>query len=197
MAAAATSLRHFKRQQIQGVNPDCLTQLKAYITLRETHSRVQPQQFLNYLKTLTTSVSTGAETYQEFWAVPRANFLPGGQPGTMSAAITAALADPLACDGLIIDHDVFHVIDQSIPRTDLGIGVWAPRKFGRKKPPASHPAPAWQCYLGRLPWPCLAARHNRRRRGLITACTPRRRDTACNPRRREITQAASLRCHGS
>ena len=101
-ASAATSLRRFKRQMIPGINPECQTQLRAYITLRETHARVNPQQFLNYLKSLSTSVSTGAETYQDFWAAPKGTFA-----SVMPTAIEDALVDPLRCEGLMIDHDLF------------------------------------------------------------------------------------------
>ena len=121
MEKAATSLRHFARLNVPGIKPECVIQRQALVILRETQSKVTHQQLLAYLETMQQRTVTGSESYQEFWAVPKANFEPGSSPGTMSAAIQAAIADPLSddgrCDDLLVDHEVFLVIDQSIPRT--------------------------------------------------------------------------------
>ena len=80
--------------------------------------RVKPETFLHYIKSQAASVSSGAETTQDFLAVPKCTF------PVLPAAIEAALVDPLECEGMLIDHDKFYVVDQCVPRTSLGRNVW-------------------------------------------------------------------------
>ena len=110
-------LNGIRRQHIPGINPADPIQIRAYITLRETMIRVKPEAFLHVIKSQSASVSSGAETTQDFWAVPKCNF------AVLPADIEAALANPIECVGMLIDHDKFYVVDQCIPRTSLGRNV--------------------------------------------------------------------------
>ena len=148
---AVVALHGFKRQNIQGINPADPLQLRACITLRETMNRVTPEQFLNFLKSQTASVSSGAETTQSFWAVPKCNF------AELPPDIAANLVSPIECDGLLIDHDKFYVVDQRVARTSLGRNVWMQRKYSQHNNAGDISAPAGDARLSQpaLPQPAL------------------------------------------
>ena len=71
---ACNALRHMRRQGYQNVDSKNKEHQQAYITLRDTHERVDGEQLENYLESLTTNVATGAESIQEYWGVPKANW---------------------------------------------------------------------------------------------------------------------------
>ena len=70
---AVSALGGMKRQGF-AVEPHNKKHQAAYITLRDTLPRVKPHDLLNYLDTQTQSVSYGAETWLDFWGVPKKNY---------------------------------------------------------------------------------------------------------------------------
>ena len=66
--------------------------------------------------------------------------------------IAANLVSPIECDGLLIDHDKFYVVDQCVARTSVGRNVWMPKKFLHHNNTGNISAPAGDA---RLPQPAL------------------------------------------
>ena len=77
---ACAALRHMRRAG-HNVDPKNKDRQVAYITLRDTHERVDGEQLENYLESQTTNVATGAEAIQEYWGVSKVNWpSPAGLP---------------------------------------------------------------------------------------------------------------------
>ena len=71
---AAIALRAYARQGFKNIYATSAGYQQAYITLRDTHARVTGVIMENYLTSLSTSVTTGSESVQEYWGVPKVNF---------------------------------------------------------------------------------------------------------------------------
>ena len=124
IADAANSLRHFLRGGAAGIKPQDVEQQKAFIALRATQPRCSPQQFLDYFKSLQNVTTHGAGAKQVLWAVPKVNF-PDGLP----ANIEKVRKDEANCEGFIVDHTDYWVIDQCITQSELGVDVFPIEKF--------------------------------------------------------------------
>ena len=124
IADAANSLRHFLRGGAEGIKPQDVEQQKAFIALRATQPRCSPQQFLDYFKSLQNVTTHGAGAKQVLWAVPKVNF-PDGLP----ANIEKVRKDEANCEGFIVDHTDYWVIDQCITQSELGVDVFPIEKF--------------------------------------------------------------------
>ena len=62
---ACNALRPMHRNGYVNIDAKNKEHQQAYITLRDTHLRVDGEQLENYLEPLTTNVAIGAEAYQE------------------------------------------------------------------------------------------------------------------------------------
>ena len=122
--SAANSLRHLRRLGFEGINPQDVEQQKAYIALRATQPRCTAKQFLDYFKSLQNVTTHGAGAKQVLWAVPKGNF-PDGLP----AHIERCRKDEANCEGFIVDHDNYWVVDQCITQPELGVDVFPIDKF--------------------------------------------------------------------
>lgn len=121
LVAARAALQGYKRQH-HAVEPDNEDQLKVYIEMREKFQRVSGGQFLKYLETGKQEVKAGNQSVLSYWAVPKANF-PNGLPKKIALAESSdGVADAEGIDQ--VDRDQFYVIDQCVPRDQLGKNVW-------------------------------------------------------------------------
>ena len=123
MLDAANALRGYARGGAN-VDPTSQEQKRAYIALRDTHSRCTATQFVKYLESIKTKVSQGAKTKQVFWAVPKVNF-PEGLPDF----IQAATKSDEECEGFLLDPAYFYLVDQCISRRDLKTNVHPVEKY--------------------------------------------------------------------
>ena len=122
-AMAENALRKYRRDGTD-VDPQNVDQVNAYIALRRTNSRCNAEQFVAYFKSLENKVTHGAGATQVFWAVPKCNFV-NGLPDRIERFRKAADA----CDGFIVDHEHYWVVDQCITQPELGGDVYPIHKF--------------------------------------------------------------------
>ena len=81
--------------------------------------------FMKSIETGREEVKAGTRSQMVCWAVPKANF-PKGLPPKMKAA---ELPEDGECAPTDIDRDMFFVIDQCVPREQLGKGVYTLSSF--------------------------------------------------------------------
>ena len=68
---ACNALRHMHRQGYLNIDSKNKEHQQAYITLRDTHPRVDGSTLEDYLSSLSTNVAIGAESIQEYWGVQK------------------------------------------------------------------------------------------------------------------------------
>ena len=118
-AQAKVALAGYKRQNFK-VDPNSQQQLDMYIEMRSKFQRVSGGQFVKYLQSGRESMAAGTKSQMAFWAVPKGNF-PNGLPKKIQQAEFVPGDD---APDLEVDHETFFVIDQCIPRGELGKNVW-------------------------------------------------------------------------
>jgi hypothetical protein len=114
----------FKRQSY-AVDPNCKEHQDKYREMRLKFARVSPAMFMKFLDTGKETVSAGASSAMAFWVVPKRNF-PKGLPPKLKSSEVDADAEYAPQD---VDREHFYVIDQCIPREQLGKGVWTVTSF--------------------------------------------------------------------
>ena len=123
----ADAVRNLERMKKNGFDVDPLDkdQLKVYSEMRSWCKRVTGAAFEEYIKNKTNQIESGAKFRLCFWAVPRTNF-PKGLPDIVRENIVddeTLLA--FEASGGYIDHDTYHIVDQLVPRHQLGKNVVA------------------------------------------------------------------------
>ena len=119
---AVSALGGMKRAGF-AVQPHNKKHQAAYITLRDTLSRVKPHDLLNYLESQTTSVSYGAKTALEFWGVPKKNYKRVQDlPAEVHEKNALKRPDEIPSQ-LIVCHETHWVIDGGVTRGILGNDV--------------------------------------------------------------------------
>ena len=124
VAAARVALQAYRRQSFP-VDPDDPEMQNKYREMRLKFCRVSPAMFMKFLETGKEEVKAGTRSTMICWAVPKANF-PKGLPPKIKAAELAAEGEGSPTD---VDHDMFYVIDQRVPREQLGKGVYTLSSF--------------------------------------------------------------------
>ena len=119
-----TALLGFKRQNFD-VDPDDPETQRQYKEMRLKFRRVSPHEFMKYLDTNKDEVKAGSKSTMVVWAVPKSNF-PKGLPVKLKSAAIDPDEENAPKD---IDYDKFFVIDQCIPRDQLGKGVYTLSSF--------------------------------------------------------------------
>ena len=122
------ALMGYKRQDYRLVDPDDPEHIDAYLELRRTTRRVQPDAFIAYLKKRVKALRNGEQTEIEFWAVPKSNF-PKGLPPKILDACVADESEILEGQSLSVDRDKYYVIDKVIERNLLGKSVWTVKSY--------------------------------------------------------------------
>ncbi|CAK0832947.1 unnamed protein product [Prorocentrum cordatum] len=122
-AGAEVALRGYAKQgfDADSTNPE---HIQAYLILRQTHRRVKPDTFVNYMKRKETHFEHGGRVKEEVWGVPKVNF-PNGLPQDMqkSEMTPEKLAELALVGGGAPDHETYFFIDQECERKTLGQGV--------------------------------------------------------------------------
>ena len=137
VGSAKVALANFRRRNFS-VDPEDPDHQQAYMTLRDTHGRVNGRMLVNFLNTRQQQVSSGQRNVMYYWAVPRCNFPRGLPPAIAAAEVSADNARHVKG----FSPDQVWLIDQSTPRTDLGLDVWIAKRFVGLRPPAwPHPPP--------------------------------------------------------
>ena len=121
---ARNCLMAFKRNNF-AVDPDNKEHLEKYQKMRMTCARVSPAMFMKFLDTGKEVTSAGTKSSILYWCVPKANF-PKGLPAKLKAGEVAAEEDNAPPD---VDREEFYVLDQCIPRDQLGKNVWTVSVF--------------------------------------------------------------------
>ena len=119
-------MQGYKRQNYK-VDPDNEVQITKYIEMRSKFSRISPSQFMKYLETGTQEVKAGTQSQISYWAVPKTNF-PQGLPRKIK---TAEVGEDDGEEGtqVDVDREQYFVVDQCVPREQLGKGVWIVSTF--------------------------------------------------------------------
>ena len=120
---AKVALANFQQQRFQ-VDPDNTDHQQAYMILRDQTSRVSGKMLMGYLNTKKEVVSSGQRAVVKYWAMPRANFPRGLPPSIAPSEVTGD--DARACK---YDPVREYLIEQNIPQTALGLGVYTVEKF--------------------------------------------------------------------
>ena len=107
----------FKRQNYE-VDPDDENQQNKYREMRLKFARVSPAQFVKYLDTGRETASAGTASSIGYWAVPKDNF-PRGLPTKIKPFEVSEAEGPSD-----VDRDTYFVIDQCVPREQLGPKVF-------------------------------------------------------------------------
>ena len=132
----------YKRQNFH-VDPDDKEQVAKYIDMRTKFARVSPAHFMKYLETGSEQVKSGTNSQMQLWAVPKANF-PKGLLGKIKAAEVAADSEHGSIE---IDRDQYFVIDQCVPRDQLGKGVYIVTAYSGTENKFQTSGPAPSCAL--------------------------------------------------
>ena len=120
---AKVALANFQRQRFP-LDPDNTDHQQAYMILRDQHSRVSGRMLIGYLNTKKEVVSSGQRAVVKYWAMPRANFPRGLPPSIAPSEVTGD--DARGCK---YDPVREYLIEQNIPQTALGLGVYTVEKF--------------------------------------------------------------------
>ena len=120
-AQARAALMGYKRQNY-AVNPDDEKMVASYQEMRAKFARISPSQFMKYVETGQELVKAGNQSKLSFWAVPKDNFPNGLSKKMKSAEVEDADLDD--AQRIDIDRDKYFVIDQCVPRDQLGKAVW-------------------------------------------------------------------------
>ena len=129
-ADARRSLRRFQQNGDPELDPDNDTHVQAYCALRALSAHVSAKKIKEYLETAKSSFSTGVNTEEPYWCVPKTNFT-NGLPQEIKDAVVEPEGDDdnWGVNGWKVDSANFYIVDQVIPRTSLGKGVFIIRHF--------------------------------------------------------------------
>ena len=121
---ARAALLGFKRQLYE-VDPDNPEHIDAYKELRLKFHRVIPANLVKFIVGRKTDATSGEGGKVTYWVAPHSNF-PSGLPTKIAEAENTT--DFLSGD-VTVDRNEYYVIDQCVPQTQLGKGVWAVSKW--------------------------------------------------------------------
>ena len=84
---------------------------------------MRAESFVGWLQKSKAEMSVGSGCKWEHWCVPRTNF-PTGLPDQIAQCeVRGELLAEVLLKNQSVDHEMFFVIDQQIPRDKLGQGV--------------------------------------------------------------------------
>ena len=117
---AVLAMRRFQKSNptLDSNNPD---HINAYIALKSGVARVSGAQIEAYLASAKSSLHHGASNTLTMWAVPKGNWPNGLPPNLLEHAKSASdFTDMALVDGGELDMVNYYIIDEVVPRTDLG-----------------------------------------------------------------------------
>ena len=149
------------------IDPNSPIHVEAYQLLRQSQSRIRPEQFVAFMKSREHKVSAGNKVRCAIWAVPKQNF-PGDLPADILENIVPE-EDLLAnAEGTKMDWSQYWPVDQAVERKRLGRDVrsveWSVKDSKVYKAPtgdsmhAEQPPPETPCRAEEPPpvTPCRA-----------------------------------------